>query len=243
MSDDFVHTPQALFDGLGFLRLLHLADSALPIGAMAHSFGLESLVSAETLHAGNLFEFLAGYLQEGGMLEAAGCRQAFRLARGGAPEFAFREWIELNDLLSALKPARESRDGSAALGKNFLNATLAVEELAILLEARGASQQSHSAIHHCAAFGLVGTALGFDEETVVLAYAHQTIGSLVSACQRLMPLGQTGAMRILWSLKSLMLEVVRESSRQTLDEMSCFMPLLDWGAMEHPALATRLFIS
>jgi len=25
--------------------------------------------------------------------------------------------------------------------------------------------------------------------------------------------------------------------------VSCTMPLLDWGAMEHPALTTRLFVS
>ena len=228
---------------LAHLRLLHLADSALPIGSLAHSFGLETLVSAELLHAGDLPEFLHGYLQEAGMLEAVACREAFQLAEVSAGEFDAARWLERNDFLSALKPARESRAASAALGKNFLHAVLGVENSRALIAAWEASIEAESLIHQSAAFGLVSGGLGIDETLSVLAYLHQMCSCLISACQRLLPLGQAEATRILWNLKPAIAEVAAGSANLTLETVSCTMPLLDWGAMEHPALATRLFIS
>jgi len=228
---------------LAHLRLLHLADSALPIGSLAHSFGLETLVSAELLQVGDLPEFLHGYLQEAGTLEAVVCREAFQLTLAEGDEFPVARWIEINDFLSAVKPARESRAASATLGRNFLHATLGVDNSSVLTEARLASFQSASPIHQSAAFGLVSGALGFEETRTVLAYLHQMSACMVSACQRLMPLGQTEATRILWNLKPAMVEIAAGSASLTLETVSCTMPLLDWGAMEHPALATRLFIS
>src|SRR5216683_3282336 len=61
------------------LRLMHLADSALPIGSLAHSFGLESLVARELLSVAGLPEFLRGFLEEAGVLEAVFCREAWRI--------------------------------------------------------------------------------------------------------------------------------------------------------------------
>jgi len=228
---------------LAELRLLHLADSALPIGSLAHSFGLESLVAAEILAARNLPDFFSGYLQEAGVLEAVAIRRAFQLAGWADQEFSTAGWIELNDSLSALKTARESRSASAALGRNFLQAAMALGDFPALREARDASLTSRSLIHHGAAFGLVSAVLGFDENRATLAYLHQMAASLVSACQRLLPIGQIEATRILWNLKSAIVEASAFSATRSLDNVSCFMPLLDWGAMEHPALRTRLFIS
>jgi urease accessory protein len=230
-------------EDLAFLRLLQLADSALPIGALAHSFGLESLVSGKILTAGKLPEFLRGYLQEAGMLEAVACREASQLARPQAESFPAARWVEINDYLSALKAARESRAASAVLGRNFLQATLLLGDFPVLRAAREASLSSASLIHHSTAFGLVSVTFGFDESRAVLAYLHQMSASLISACQRLLPIGQNEATGILWNLKPAIVETADRSARCSLDEVSCFMPLLDWGAMEHPALATRLFIT
>jgi urease accessory protein len=261
---------------LAELRLLHLADSALPIGGLAHSFGLESLVARELLGVGELAEFLRGFLEEAGLLEAVFCREGFRVGSGtrgagwlsGAggesarlpsrirvnrrrplhlPEPASadftKQWVELNDRLSARKTARESRMGSASLGKNFLTAVAVLGDFAMVREGLRSSKEAGSLIHHSVAFGLAGGVLGFVEDRTVLAYLHQCVASQVSACQRLLPLGQSAATRILWDLKPAMIETMKRSSACAVEDASCFMPLLDWGAMEHPALTTRLFIS
>lgn len=233
---------------LGYLQLLHLADSALPIGALAHSFGLETLVSRGLLKVSNLEVFLRGYLEESGTAEAVFCREAFRLASNGAESFSGERWRCLNLTLSAMKPARETRSGSAALGRNFLMAVSALGDFPVVRsaveDAIQESNQNHPhVIEHSPAFGLVGGALGFGEENVVIAYLHQSIASLVSACQRLLPLGQTDATRILWNLKPAMINTAKHSLASRFDDVCCFNPLIDWGAMEHPALGTRLFIS
>ncbi|MFZ3215000.1 MAG: urease accessory UreF family protein [Candidatus Acidiferrales bacterium] len=228
---------------LAELRLLHLADSALPIGALAHSFGIESLASREMLTTRGLPDFFQSYLQEAGVMEAVFCRAAFRLAGAAAGSSFAARWLEMNDLLSARKPARESRAGSASLGTNLLHVVLGLADVPLVRVALDASKRAASLVHHSTAFGLACGSLGFAEDRVVLAYLHQSLASLVSACQRLLPLGQSEAARILWNLKPAMLDAAECSAACSLDDACCFAPLLDWGAMEHPALSTRLFIS
>ena len=226
---------------LSELWLLHLADSALPIGTFAHSFGIESLVAEGSLQVPDLRNFLRSWLEEGGVAEAVFCRAAFRTVSQEA--FAAERWLDINDCLSALKPARESREASAVLGRNFLRALLAVGDFPPLRQAATASQGADGAVHHATAFGLASGVLQLNEGLAVNAYLHQSLAGFVSACQRLMPLGQTQAMQILWDLKPFILEAALRSNSFSADNVCCFLPLLDWGAMEHPALFTRLFIS
>jgi len=230
-------------DGLAELQLLHLADSALPIGSLAHSFGLETLVSEELLDVARLPEFFEVYLREAGLVEAVFCREAWRIGNVASEAFSLGSWLELNEKLSARKPSRESRAASGALGQHFMMAVRNLGDFPVIAEAFDASQGSRSVIHHSAAFGLTGGALGFVSNRVVEAFLHQSLAGLISACQRLMPFGQREATRLLWKLKPAMVQTAERSALRTVDDVASLTPLLDWGAMEHPALATRLFIS
>jgi urease accessory protein len=224
---------------IAYLRLLQLADSALPIGALAHSFGLETLVSKQFVTPKDLPALLQGYFEEAGVMRAVFCRAGFR----AATEFSGDRWVEINDRLSALNPARESRAGEAALGQRFLMNVMTLGPFSLVRDALEATNRAGSCIHHSPAFGLACAVLAFEEERVVLAYLHQLAANLVSAFQRLLPVGQNQAMRLLWDIKPAIIETTECSRTCALEQVGCFTPLLDVGAMEHPALSTRLFIS
>lgn len=222
---------------------MQLADSALPIGALSHSFGLETLAAEEILTVSRLEAFLQGYLEEAGQFEGTFCRLAYRLA--GQEETFTESWLALNQRLSAFKLAREARSASATLGRRFVQLALSLDNAAQLRIALDICKNSDTELHHSPAFGLVGGVLGIEEEAVVLAYLHQAVTSLVSACQRLMPLGQSQASQILWRFKPKLYEVVHQSLANTEnpEKLQNFTPMLELGSMRHSLLTTRLFIS
>lgn len=235
-------------DAVAFLRLLQLADSALPIGSAAHSWGLETLTAQGSLNVALLEPFLVHYFQEVSHAESLCCRLGYRLAPVASDtntNMFVSRWLHLNAQVSALKTARESRNASAMLGRRLLALLYGMEALPLLQEALQASKAHKGDIHYSIAFGLCGGVLSLDEDATVLAYLHQSLLSLVSACQRLLPLGQQQASRIVWRLKPTLIAIAQQSEGSTLniDDVALFTPLIDLGSMRHPTLPTRLFIS
>ncbi len=228
------------------LRLMQLADSALPIGAAAHSFGLETLAVDGTLLPQHVEAFMRDLLIEVGTLEGLFCRAAYRLASTTTMTTFESEWLALNQRLSAFKIGRESRDASARLGRRLLLLMLSLEQDQLCFRwALRAAEQSQTDVHHACAFGLCAGVLSLDEDATVLAYLQQTIISLVAACQKLMPLGQTQAAQLLWRLKPALVAAAENSVSASIDlDTACvFAPLIDLASMRHPTLATRLFMS
>jgi urease accessory protein len=215
---------------LALLRLQQLADSAFPIGGAAHSFGIEALVEAGFLNTELLAGFLEDYLAETGALEAAYCA-----ASCGS---ALPEWLALNATLGARKLARESRDASAAMGRRFLRLAANISGHELLIAASGLGAE----VHLATCFGLATGVFGIDASNAAAAYLQQSITALVSACQRLLPLGQTQAQQILWNMKPAIIAAAERSATEP-SLASSFTPLLDVASARHATLYTRLFMS
>ncbi len=215
-------------DGLNLLRLLQLADSALPVGGTVHSWGLESLIEEGHLGLPDLFPYLQALLSESLLFEAVFCRCAH--TRGA-------ERAKIEDLtwkISAFRLARESREASLAVGKRFA-------ALVESLEPRNGQAMENT--HLCVAFGYACGLLGLSVDDSVGAFLQQSVGATVSVCQRLLRLGQREAAQIIWDVKPDILNTVKRSAVYSTEEVGCFAHLPELASMRHPTLTTRLFVS
>jgi urease accessory protein len=217
-----------MHDSLRLLHLLHLADSALPVGAAAHSFGMEMLVANGSLDVDNLPEFLRSCIEETCALDAWFVRAGHRCGVRGVTE---REWALLNAELGAYRTARETRRAGLTMGRRLL---LLLSNLTGMPVPLGESQ-------YCIAFGYAAGVLGLHDVDAALAYAQQFVTGMLSCAQRLLPFGQQAAQALAWQLKPVIASAVDAGSLDA--PPSCSTPMLDIGSMQHARMDVRLFIS
>jgi urease accessory protein len=231
------------------LRLIQLSDSALPIGSASHSFGLESLIADGLLSVDGLQTFLTRYVAQVGHWEAVCCYAGYHCGDEGSFDTG---WVTLNQHISAVRTARESRAASLALGRRFLHLVLDVLHASghtpdkdgyDRLNRATATEKAIGGAHQSAAFGLAAAALGIPAELAAAAFLGQSLTCLVSACQRLMPLGQSQAMALLWAIKPEIVRAADAAASVPITEVALFLPALEVASMRHPMLTTRLFIS
>jgi urease accessory protein len=216
-------------DPLATLRLLQLSDSQFPVGAFAHSNGLEAY-AADGLEADGLERLLRSELELGwGRLDVAAWALAWR-----TPELA--DLRELGEELSAWKPVPGLRETSLRLGLRTLRlATRLWEGLDDLAELE--------APHQALVAGAIARRLSIPRREGALAYAHTGLLAALAAATRCMPLSPERAQEIAVALHPAVAAAADRALREPRAHLWSATPGVDLAAHRQRFLRTRLFQS
>jgi len=234
------------------LLALQQADSFFPAGAVAWSWGLETLVSDGRLgvpdeptvrrrqrgmhrdRSAQVRGFVEGQLRH----RWASFDRAFLMAAWHAADDLPALQV-LDAQVEALTLAEELRQGSRRVGQSLLGVHVA-------LGTQGAEAYQRQVLagdapgHLPVLQGLLWRQLGMDCDHCQLAAAHSLCTGLVSAAVRLGVMGHIDAQRVLTALQPLLLELLAQAP-PAIDDACGFTPMAEIAVMRHETQDLRLF--
>lgn len=212
---------------LALLRLLQLFDSQFPVGAFAHSGGVETYAA---LGGGlkELREILLGQIELGwGRSELGAAHLAWRAEDEAALD-------GLAQQLDALKVVPAVRNASVKLGRRARDLLRRLYPEACL---------DIPASHHAVVVGAAGRRLGVDARSLLVAYAQNLAMGTLSSAIRCMPVSPAQAQELLIASHGPLARAVDGAFADPLGSLFTCTPALDIRSHQQAFLPTRLFQS
>lgn len=224
------------------LRLLQLADSALPIGGYTHSWGLEAAIQRGLVHdASTLEAWTRSWLHLVlGPCEGVVMACAFREAQSGNSA-RFRDANAI--LTTSLNPS-SVRAASREMGEQLLSLARGWSWSAVGV--RGlVSDSAHDEVnwHHAVVFGILAALAGSTCADALAAYLHQASLGMIAAALRTLPIGHTHGQQVLAYLHDDIAALVAELAGRDLEQAGSGSPFYEVLCDEQTRLYTRLFRS
>jgi urease accessory protein len=225
-------------DDAALFRLMTWLSPSYPVGAYSYSSGIEWAVeSGDIRDAASLHGWLAGIARHGSIYcDAALFTQAHRAAARSCKA----ELEAVAEVAAALVGSKERFVETTAQGEAFLAITRAVwpcDAFELLGSWSGPVAYPIAVALACAGHGI-------PFESTLGAFLHALAANLVSAGQRLIPLGQTEGQRVFAALEPVLAQTAaRARANTSLDAISGAALRADMASMHHETQYTRLFRS
>ena len=239
---------------LALLRLLQVFDSQFPVGAFAHSGGVETYAS---LGGGlpELREILVAQIALGwGRSELAAAHLAWRAAeKGDSPLFPVAADLEKGDSplfglgkgdsplfrlareVDALKVVPAVRNTSIGLGRRTLELLRRLYPDAAAIDV--------DPPHHAVVIGAAGRRLGIAARDLLVAYGQSLAMGTLTAALRCMPVSPAQAQGLLVEAHAHLVDAVERALADPEGALFTCTPALDIRSHQQAFLRTRLFQS
>lgn len=221
--------------------LLELNDALFPIGAYAHSYGLETYVQEGTvLDAATAQAWLEAYFSNSFLY---GELLAVRLAYEYFFEAdAIDRLLALEEELCAAKMPRETREALQKLGRRLAKN---VQKIDLPVDARFLAyvEAAKNSCSHPVCYGALAASLQLPERESLLHYFYAQFSALVNNCVKLVPLSQTDGARLVASFRQDYGHIIDQVMQADAGDLCRSSPGLDIRAMQHEVLYSRLYMS
>ena len=214
-------------------RLLHLADSALPTGSFAYSYGLESSITFGLLRTETEFRaYLYSFLQQ-----AMGFEIPFLTAATQASHHLAPLLLEYDAQL--LTPALHR--ASLTQGKNWLKLLVTFYPEAGLAQLGQELAQQQLPAHFVPLFGLSLHKTGFAVVDIQATYLHLALRDQLSAAIRLGFIGPMAGHRLQHDFYGVFENLLSAADIRPYTEATRCTALLDVAQILHDDIYSRLF--
>jgi urease accessory protein len=223
------------------LRLLQLCDPALPVGSFSHSAGLETYVQLGIVKdAATAKAFVTGMLSQNIHYTDAAL---VSLVYDAIINNQANEIKQLDELCTAVKLPKEMRLASQKTGARLIKLFQPLCNNHWLNQYAAAVNSKELHGHYCIAFGIIAQAMQIAKTDALTGFYYNAAAGFVTNSVKLVPLSQHTGQELLFSLQSLITELVQKNQQPNKDLLGLCCPGFDIRSMQHEQLYSRLYMS
>ena len=198
---------------------------SFPLGAFAYSHGLEFEISEGNVSTSKeLYEWLKDILRFGSVWNDL-------VLFCNSYKTDVDSLNELSDIAKAFAQSKERYYETIEMGNAFSKIISSIEGVYL------------KGMPLPIIMGYIAKIENVSLSYILPLYAHSFISNLISVSIRLLPLGQTDAQKLLFSLFPIIDDVAKEALKSNIGDMRNKCVLADLASMKHETLKVRLFKS